>query len=106
MAKFLYIGTYTAQGAKGLMQQGGSARRRAADDVIGSVGGKVESFYFGFGKDDFYVTFDAPSAAAAAAVALTVGASGAISGRTVPLITAEEMDDAAKLHPTYSPPGS
>lgn len=106
MAKFIYIGSYSAQGAKGVMQQGGTARRRAAEKVIESVGGRVESFYFGFGKDDFYVTFDAPSAAAAAAVALTVGGSGAVGGRTIPVITAEEIDEAAKMSPDYSPPGA
>ena len=106
MAKFMYIGSYTAQGAKGALKEGGTARRKAADQVIASVGGTIESYYFGFGKDDFYVTFDVPSAAAAAAAALTVGGSGAVSGRTIPLITAEELDEAAKLSPTYRPPGS
>lgn len=105
MARFMYIGSYTAQGAKGVLKDGGTKRRQAAEQVIASVGGSVESFYFGFGKVDFFVTFDAPSAAAAAAVALTVGGSGAVSGRTVPIITAEEMDDAAKMSPTYTPPG-
>jgi len=106
MAKFMYIGSYTAQGAKGALKEGGTARRKAADQVIASVGGTIESYYFGFGKDDFYVTFDVPSAAAAAAAALTVGGSGAVSGRTIPLITPEELDEAAKLSPTYRPPGS
>ena len=106
MAKFMYIGSYTAQGAKGALKEGGTARRQAAEQVIASVGGTIESYYFGFGKDDFYVTFDVPSAAAAAAAALTVGGSGAVSGRTIPLITAEELDEAAKLSPTYRPPGS
>jgi uncharacterized protein with GYD domain len=106
MGKYLYIGSYTAQGAKGVMQQGGSARRKAAKEIVESIGGTLESYYFGFGKDDFYVTFDAPSHAAAAALALTVGGSGAISGRTVALITPEEMDAAARMTPHYSPPGS
>lgn len=106
MAKYLYIGSYTAQGAKGVMQQGGSARRDAAHKVIESIGGTVESFYFGFGADDFYVIFDAPSHAAASALALTVGGSGAISGRTIPLILPEEIDEAARMQADYTPPGS
>jgi len=104
MAKFMYIGSYTAQGAKGALAEGGTARRKAAEQVIASVGGTIESYYFGFGKDDFYVIFDVPSAAAAAAAALTVGGSGAVSGRTIPLITPEEIDEASKLSPAYTPP--
>jgi len=103
MAKFMYIGSYTAQGAKGALAEGGTARRKAAEQVIASVGGTIESYYFGFGKDDFYVIFDVPSAAAAAAAALTVGGSGAVSGRTIPLITPEEIDEASKLSPAYTP---
>ena len=105
MAKYLYIGSYTAQGAKGVMQQGGSARRDAAKKVIESIGGTLESFHFGFGSDDFYVIFEAPSHAAASALALTVGGSGSIEGRTVPLIMPEELDEAARMHVDYTPPG-
>lgn len=106
MPKYMYIGSYTAQGAKGTLAQGGSARRAAARKSIESVGGTLESYYFGFGKDDFYVIYEAPSAAAAAALALTAGGSGGLSARTIPLITAEEIDEASKIHPDYSPPGS
>lgn len=104
MAKYLYIGSYTAEGAKGALAEGGTARREAARKVIESVGGTLESYYFGFGADDFFVIFDAPSQAAAAALALTVGGSGAVSGRTVPLIMPEELDEASKARVSYTPP--
>lgn len=104
MAKYMYIGSYTAQGAKGALAEGGSARGEAAKKVIASIGGTLESYYFGFGTDDFYVTFDAPSAAAAAALALTLGGSGAVSGRTIPIITPEELDEASRIHVDYTPP--
>ena len=105
MAKYLYIGSYTADGAKGALKDGGSARREAARHTVESVGGRLESYYFAFGTDDFLVTFEAPSAAAAAALALTVGGSGAVSGRTIPLIMPEELDAASKIAADYSPPG-
>lgn len=104
MAKYLYIGSYTAEGAKGALAEGGTSRREAARKVIESIGGTLESYYFGFGTDDFFVIFDAPGAAAAAALALTVGGSGAVSGRTVPLIMPEELDEASRLNVDYSPP--
>lgn len=106
MPKYLIIGSYTADGAKGVLKEGGSSRRQAASDVIGSVGGSVESFHFGFGGDDFYVVADFPDHAAVAAASLTVGSSGAASLRTVVLITPEELDAASKLSPTYRPPGA
>ena len=40
-----------------------------------------------------------------AAVSLTVSASGAVNPRTVPLLTAEEIDAAVKQSPAYKAPG-
>jgi len=106
MAKYLYIGSYTPEGAKGVMDKGGTARREAARAAIESVGGTLESFYYAFGKDDAYIVFDAPSHAAASAISLTVSAGGGFGGRIVVIMTPEEIDQAAKLGPKYSPPGS
>ncbi|MEX1157147.1 MAG: GYD domain-containing protein [Chloroflexota bacterium] len=106
MAKYLVIGSYTAQGAAGVLKEGGSGRRDAARQVIESVGGTLESIYWGFGTDDFYATADMPSAAAAAATSLKIGASGFARLRTVPLLTAEDLDAATKLSPNYRAPGA
>lgn len=106
MAKYLIIGHYTADGARGLLKEGGSRRREAAEQVMSSVGGTIESMYWGFGDDDFYIVADAPSSAAVAAAALTVGASGTVKVRTVVLLTAEELDAAAKTSVTFRPAGT
>jgi len=106
MAKYLVIGSYSAEGAKGLLREGGTGRVNAARQVVESLGGTLESLYWGFGKDDYYVVADLPSAAAAAAVSLTVGASGSAATRTIPLMTAEDIDAAAKLSPSFRPPGA
>ena len=74
--------------------------------LIASLGGTVESFYFGFGSDDFYVTVDLPGNTAAAAGAMTVAAAGGASARTVVLLTPEEVDAAMKLSPSYRAPGA
>jgi len=105
MPKYLVIGSYTAQGAKGVMKDGGTARREAARRAIESVGGTLESFYFGFGKDDVYLVYDAPSHAAASSVTLTVAAAGGFAARTVVLIMPDEIDEAARMSPDYTPPG-
>jgi hypothetical protein len=48
---------------------------------------------------------DLPGNEAAAAVAMTVAASGAATPRTTVLLTPEEVDAATKLSPTYRAPG-
>lgn len=106
MAKYLYTGSYTPTGIKGVLAEGGSARRDAVVRLAESVGGSLESFYWGFGTDDFHLIVDLPTAEAAAAVAMTVAASGAASIRTTVLLTAEQVDAAAKLSPAYRAPGS
>lgn len=106
MAKYLVIASYTAEGVKGLLKDGGSKRREAVRQVAESVGGSLESFYFGFGDDDVYLIFDAPDNVTAAAASLAVNASGAVQARTVALLTPEDMDAAAKKSVDYRPPGA
>jgi uncharacterized protein with GYD domain len=106
MAKYLFIGSYSPQGAKGVLEKGGTARQDAAREAVESVGGTMEAFFFGFGSDDAYVLVDAPSHAAASALSLAVSAGGGFAGRVVVLITPEEIDEAARMTPSYRPPGS
>ena len=106
MAKYLFIGSYTPEGARGLLKEGGTSRRKVADDVVRSLGGSVEAYYFGFGSDDFYLIADLPDHAAAAALSLTVGASGAVSLRTVVLMTPEDVDAATRRSVAYRAPGA
>jgi uncharacterized protein with GYD domain len=106
MPKYMVHASYTAEGAKGLLARGGSARRAATEDAVASVGGKVEAFYFAFGKTDAVVIVDLPSAAAMSALALTVAATGTIHSETVVLITPEEVDEAAKMRVGFRAPGA
>lgn len=106
MAKYLFHGSYTQAGIQGVLKDGGTGRRKAVDALAASVGGSVESFYYAFGKDDFYLVADLPSHAAAAALAATTAASGSVSISTVVLLTPEEIDQAITLHPSYRAPGA
>ena len=106
MAKFLFTGSYTSEGARGVLAEGGTRRREAAEQVVTSVGGTVEAYYFGFGSDDFYLIADLPDQAAAAAGAMTASASGAMRIRTTVLLTPEELDAASKLSPSFRAPGA
>jgi uncharacterized protein with GYD domain len=106
MPKFLFQASYTQDGVKGIQSAGGSARRDAVAQVAESVGGSLESFHFAFGERDAHVIVDLPDNESAAAVALTVNASGAVNVTTVVLLTPEEVDEAAKRSVDYRPPGA
>jgi uncharacterized protein with GYD domain len=106
MPKFLIKASYTPDGAKGLMKEGGTGRRAAVQKVVESVGGRLESFYFAYGEADAYVIADLPDTTAGVAVSLTVNASGAARTSTIPLITPEEVDAAAKKSVAYRAPGA
>ena len=106
MPKYLYMVSYTAQGAKGLLKDGGSKRRAAAEKAAKAVGGKVESFHFAFGDTDAFVIAEAPDHASSAAISLAVAASGGGHIKTVVLMTPEEMDQAAKKTVGYRAPGA
>jgi uncharacterized protein with GYD domain len=105
MPKYLYISSYTAEGVKGLMAKGGTARRTSAEETAKSVGGKIESYYYAFGAKDCYIVADLPDNTAAAAVGLAVNASGLVHCETVVLVTPEEIDAAAQRSVSYRPPG-
>ncbi len=106
MAKFLAKASYNAEGARALIKEGGSNRVAAVTKATKALGGKVESFYFAYGGVDAYVIVDVADEAAALALSLAVNASGTVSLEMVPLITAKQMDDAAKKHVKYRAPGA
>jgi uncharacterized protein with GYD domain len=105
MPKYLFQANYVGEGVKGLLKEGGSSRRAAVEKAAQSMGGKLEAFYYAFGDVDAYVIVDFPDNASAAAMALTVSASGAAVTKTTVLMTPEEVDGAVKKTPSYRPPG-
>src|SRR5262245_16983467 len=105
MPKYLCVAKYSVEGVKGLMKEGGSARRAAVEQAVKGLGGSLEAFYFAFGDDDAYIVADLPDNASAAAVSLAVGASGLASVRTVPLLTPQEVDQTTKKTVNYRGPG-
>ena len=106
MAKYLAIITYTAEGLKGLMAKGGTARVDASRKFLASAGGSLESFYFALGTDDAYIVCDLPDNVAAAATAMSAAATGMVVNRMVALLTAEQVDQAAAITLSYQAPGS
>jgi uncharacterized protein with GYD domain len=109
MPKYLIQGSYTEEGLKGLLKEGGSKRREATEQGLKAIGGTLEAYYYAFGDDDYYVIVDLPDNVNATAVSLVANASGAIKNKTTVLITPEEVDQAvdqaAKVADEYRPPG-
>jgi uncharacterized protein with GYD domain len=106
MPKFMVKASYTSEGAKGLLKEGGTSRRATVQKIIEGLGGKVEAFYFAYGEHDAYVISDLPDAASGLALSLAVNASGAVRLSTIPLITPEEIDAASKKTVAYRAPGA
>ena len=105
MPKYLFHGSYTPEGLKGLLSEGGSKRVEAAQQALSSVGGSLEAFYFAFGDDDFYIIVDLPDNVSTTAVSFVGNVSGTFSIKTIVLLTPEEVDQAVKMSVDFRPPG-
>jgi uncharacterized protein with GYD domain len=104
MPKYLCQGSYTEQGLKGLLKEGGSKRRAMVEQLVKELGGKLEAFYFAFGCDDFHIIMDLPSNVDMTAVALVANGSGAVKSRITVLMTPEDVDSATKKPVNFRPP--
>jgi len=105
MRKYLFHGTYTPEGYKGLLQEGGSVRIEVARRALGSVGGSLEAFYYSCNEEDFYIIVNLPDYMSAMAVTLAGNVSGTFSIRATELLTPEEVDLAVKKSVDFRPPG-
>lgn len=106
MPTYLWRGSYTAEGAKGLANEGGTKRRAAVQQMVQKAGGRLHAFYFAMGEADVYVVAELPDAATAVAVSLAVNGSGAVNLQTTLLLSPEDFDAAAKQSIGYRPPGA
>lgn len=84
-------------------------RRDSAKRLIEAHGGKLRDYFLAFGDYDVLLIAEYPDNAAATAVSMTVGASGAFAGgETTPLVTMDEavaaMKRANKAKGSYNPP--
>lgn len=108
MAKYMLLGGYTTESWKAMIENP-TDRTAAARKALEAVGGKLESFYWSFGDDDFVAIFESPDDLSAGAGAVAVGSSGALRNvRTIKLITADEsrklLEKAKTAAAAYVPP--
>ncbi len=106
MGRYLFEVSYSTEGLNGVAKDGAASRPAVAGALASALGGSMASFDFAFGDTDVYVIADLPDDEAAAALALAVAQSGAVSKfNTVKLLTAEQIDAAIAKRPDYTPPG-
>ena len=106
MAKYLVQFSYTGEGLKGLLKEGGSKRREAIEQLVKSMGGKLEAYYFAYGEYDGIAIVEGTDIVNQLAGVLAINASGVVKTTTTVLITPEEVDQAIKKIPSYRPPGN
>jgi uncharacterized protein with GYD domain len=106
MPKFLLSASYTSEGVKGVMSEGGSSRRVVVEQAIGGLGGTLEAFYFAFGDEDVYLIAEFPDNVTAASFSLAVNSTGTLRGKVAAvLLSPEEVDEASKKSADYRAPG-
>jgi uncharacterized protein with GYD domain len=104
----LYLGrfSYTSEATKALARDP-QDRSKAAAEAAESLGGKLVGFWFAFGEFDGVFLMDAPDNATAAALAMVVGGSGALSKlETTVLLDMQEAQEAMRKAgaASYRPP--
>jgi uncharacterized protein with GYD domain len=103
--KYLFYGTYTPKGLRGLVAEGGTSRIDAARKSLESAGGSLEAFYFALGEQDFYIIVNLPDDATAAAVTLAGNVSDTLRIKSAVLLIPEQMDEALKKRVDFRAPG-
>ncbi|MEU4717299.1 GYD domain-containing protein [Micromonospora purpureochromogenes] len=105
MAWFLLKSTYTVDGLKGLVKDGGTKRAEVVRKMIEDAGGRMESMHFAFAEDDTYVLCELPDQKTVTGLAVAIGATGSLSVRITPVLTPAEVDEVTRMKTTYTPPG-
>ena len=94
MPKYMSHVSFTTEGVKGLQREKAAQRKNEVTKLIENAGGKLEAFYFAFGKDDVIAIIDVPDNIAAASISVAVNAAGHVHLKMTPLLTVEDMDKA------------
>lgn len=107
MPKYLIHGTYSAEGLRGLITVGGSARRTHFAPNGANLGGRLEAVYFAFGLDDIYAIVEMPDNSSTAALTMAISSGVAFRATTIALLSPEDVDAAAQqsARAGYRPPG-
>lgn len=106
MTKILIRASYTPDGLKGLVKEGGTSRKKVVEKMVADLGGKVEAFYYAFGDYDVYAICELPDEESVAATSFAVNAPGLVKLSTIILLDPAQIDNAVKKTVQYRSPGS
>jgi uncharacterized protein with GYD domain len=96
MPLYLTRFSYTPETWKAMIERP-EDRRNVAREIIESVGGSLQGFWYAFGQYDGYTLWEAPDNIKMASVALALSSRGAIkSQETIILLTVEQTLEALK----------
>jgi uncharacterized protein with GYD domain len=107
MPQYLGRFSYTTDAVRALVSNP-QDRAAAAGEAVESLGGKLLGFWFCFGEFDGVYIAEAPDNATAAAIAMTVAGSGALSRlETTVLMGMDEAQEAMRkaASASYRAPG-
>lgn len=107
MPRYMIQASYNSQGITDLVRNP-QDRAEAVRPVIEGLGGRMEAFYYAFGDYDVVVIAELPDNASAAAIAMAVGAGGALKDyKTTVLLSMDEAVEAMRKATSmgYRPPG-
>ena len=105
MGMYLVTASYTAEGARVLLKDGGTKRLQVVRELLKGAGATLDAGYFALGEQDVILIVDAPDNASVTAIALATNASGAVRVKTTVLLTPQEVDAATSKPVKYTPPG-
>lgn len=70
-----------------------------------SAGGRLDAYYFAFGRYDAVAIMDMPDNVSAVALSVAASGTGVVHVEITPLVTPEEMDRAIEKSGTLAVPG-
>ena len=108
MPRYLYQAAYTPESLAAQIKEPQDRLEVAAKPLTEAVGGRLLAGGYSFGDYDAVIIYEAPDDTAAAALALAVGAGGAVkAAKTTRLLSGQEWTDALRkaqgLAPQYRP---
>lgn len=109
MTKYAFFFSYTSESWARMISSPGD-RTAVVRQVLGAVGGSLESIYWMSGSWDGIAIGDVPDGVSAAAVSIAVTSSGAFKqNQTHELLTQEQLEDALQrasaVAQGFQPPG-
>jgi uncharacterized protein with GYD domain len=108
MALFMYQAAYTAESWAAQLKNPQNRAETVGRAVCEAVGGKLVGGWYCFGEYDLMIIADVPNAECMAAIALAIGAGGAVkSAQTTALMSGADgvaaMTKAASVAGAYKP---